>query len=189
MHNKGKLFGLQMGGEISSIISIIFKRLSFHATRFGPVWLVKIPVSILLLPSAHSHRGLRKAWKVRAQQTEICQVAQQAETPKHTALTFPEHLNTEEICPLRKRRNKGCLKWYTEMERIQDANQKKKKKGNTKYKRICYQIIRTKEIISSEKKRGIFFLNGSTVQNLRIQILPQYSANSRFLSYKVILCW
>lgn len=67
---------------------------------------------------------------------------------------------------------------------IQDAYQKKKRN----YKRICYQIINTKGIISS-KKRGLFQLNGSLVQNLRIWILPQYSANARFLSYKDILCW
>lgn len=49
-------------------------------------------------------------------------------------------------------------------------------------------MIRTKEMISSEKKRRIFLLNGSTVQKLRIGILPKYLANSKFLSYKANLC-
>ena len=171
-----------MGGKSSSIISIIFKLLSFHATECGWIWLVNVSESLFCCLPLHNPRGV-SGKNVKQRLKRYVQVAQQAERPQKVQL-----LPSQSIQTLKK-----FFHWRKgEMGNVENDQQKWEDKmviKKWKYKKTCYQIIRTKEMISSEKKWDIFLLNGCTVQNLGIWTLSKYSANSRFLSYTANLCW
>lgn len=92
-----------IGGKISSIISTIFKLLSCHAIQFEPICLDDISFH-LVAPSVQSQKGFRPACEVRAQQTEICQ---KAERPPKVQPLLSQSIQTEDICPLKKRGNLG----------------------------------------------------------------------------------
>lgn len=106
------------------------------------LWIYQSPrfvASLCIIPEGSQARIWRKAQKIR-------QVAQQAERPQKV-----QPLPSQSIQTLKK-----FFHWRKgEMGYVENDQQKWEDKmviKKWKYKKTCYQIIRTKEMISSEKK-------------------------------------